>query len=72
MKKEITFEEGIARLEEIVGLLEQGEAPLDQSMKLFEEGIKLSSVCETKLKKAEQAIQELTGTGKTEKTAADE
>ena len=38
---ERTFESQMARLEEIVRLLERGEAPLNESMKLFEEGTKL-------------------------------
>ena len=40
---EKTFESQMARLEEIVRLLERGEAPLAESMKLFEEGTKLSA-----------------------------
>ena len=40
---ERTFESQMARLEEIVRLLERGEAPLNESMKLFEEGTKLSA-----------------------------
>ena len=37
-KKKLTFEQSMARLEEIVGLLERGDAPLEQAMALFEEG----------------------------------
>ena len=40
---ERTFESQMARLEEIVRMLERGEAPLNESMKLFEEGTKLSA-----------------------------
>ena len=39
------FEEALARLETIVTELERGELPLDQSLKIFEEGIKLSKTC---------------------------
>ena len=51
-----TFEENIARLEEIVRLLERGEAPLAESMKLFEEGTKLSAALGKLLDKAEQKV----------------
>ena len=40
-EKEMTFESAIARLEEIVRLLESGSAPLDESLALFEEGVGL-------------------------------
>ena len=51
---ERTFESQMARLEEIVRLLERGEAPLNESMKLFEEGTKLSASLGKLLDKAEQ------------------
>ena len=51
-----TFEENIARLEEIVRLLARGEAPLAESMKLFEEGTKLSAALGKLLDKAEQKV----------------
>lgn len=38
MNKKMTFEEAAARLEEIVGQMESGETPLEESLKLFEEG----------------------------------
>jgi exodeoxyribonuclease VII small subunit len=60
MDKEITYEEAIKRLEEIVNILEKNEVSLDESMKLFEEGTKLTSLCSKKLKEAEQKITELT------------
>jgi exodeoxyribonuclease VII small subunit len=60
MKKEVSFEEGIARLQEIVSLLENGDASLDESLKLFEEGVKISDICSNKLKKAEQAVINIT------------
>ena len=54
--KKPSFEEALGRLEEIVGLLEQGECGLDQSLKLFEEGAKLAGQCEEMLDKAEQKV----------------
>ena len=53
---ERTFESQMARLEEIVRLLERGEAPLNESMKLFEEGTKLSASLGKLLDKAEQTV----------------
>ena len=43
--KKLKFEEAMQRLQEIVGKLESGEVSLEESMKLFEEGAKLSSQC---------------------------
>ena len=42
-KKELSFEDNISRLEEIVSLLERGDAQLKDSLALFEEGTKLSA-----------------------------
>ncbi|MCI9642944.1 MAG: exodeoxyribonuclease VII small subunit [Eubacterium sp.] len=56
MAKEITYEEAVKRLEEIVTLLEKNEATLDESMKLFEEGTKLAAICNKKLNDAKQKI----------------
>ena len=53
---EKTFESQMARLEEIVRLLERGEAPLAESMKLFEEGTKLSAALGKLLDKVEQKV----------------
>ena len=47
----------MARLEEIVTLLERGDAPLDQAMSLFEEGAKLLRECTAKLDTAEQQVR---------------
>ena len=56
-----TFEDNIARLEEIVTALEKGDAKLADSLKLFEEGTKLAAFCNTKLTEAEQKIIKLAG-----------
>lgn len=57
--KKLKFEEAMRRLQEIVGKLESGEASLEESMKLFEEGAKLSSQCYQLLDKAEQQVTQL-------------
>ena len=55
-KKKMNFEASMARLEEIVTLLERGDAPLDQAMSLFEEGAKLAGSCGELLDRAEQKV----------------
>ena len=64
--KELTFETAMARLEQIVKTLESGECSLDDSMKLFEEGTKLTAFCSKSLKAAEQKIVKLTADGSEE------
>jgi exodeoxyribonuclease VII small subunit len=51
------FEAALARLEEIVKELETGDLPLEQSLKLFEEGIKLSRLCNKRLEDAERRVE---------------
>jgi exodeoxyribonuclease VII small subunit len=51
------FEAALARLEEIVKELESGDLPLEQSLKLFEEGIKLSRICNKRLEDAERRVE---------------
>ncbi len=53
MDKELKFETAIKRLEEIVSTLENGQASLDESLDLFQEGIALVKQCESKLKDVE-------------------
>lgn len=60
MATEWTFEKAMARLEQIVAALESGKASLDDSLKLFEEGTKLTAYCSRLLKEAEQKIMKLT------------
>ncbi len=52
----LKFEEALARLETIVSELEKGDLPLDDSLKIFEEGIKLSKNCLKMLDDAEKKI----------------
>ena len=59
-EKEKTFEESMARLEEIVQILEQNEKPLDETISLFEEGLKLVRTCDARLKSFETRIEEIT------------
>ncbi len=53
----LKFEDALARLETIVAELEKGDLPLDDSLKIFEEGIKLSKTCLKMLDDAERKVQ---------------
>ncbi|MBS7316536.1 MAG: exodeoxyribonuclease VII small subunit [Clostridiaceae bacterium] len=55
-EKKMTFEQALARLEEIVALLEKGDAPLDQSLELYEEGAALVRRCNSALEQAERRV----------------
>lgn len=57
MSKPIQFEQSIAELETIVGQLEKGELPLEESLKQFEKGITLAQKCQKILSEAEQKIE---------------
>ncbi len=52
----LTYEQAIKRLEEIVGLLQEGSLSLDKSLELYEEGANLSKLCHNMLKNAKQKI----------------
>lgn len=58
-EKKKTFEESMSRLETIVNDLEQNEKPLDETIALFEEGLKLVKNCDDQLKKFEKQIDEI-------------
>ncbi len=61
MKKntKATFEQRLERLEEIVALLDRGDAPLEELLALYEEGIVLSKECSDFLRQAEQKVTTL-------------
>jgi exodeoxyribonuclease VII small subunit len=52
-----TFEEALRELEEIVNRLEQGDLPLEEALQFFEEGVKLSRYCHTKLDEAQKRVE---------------
>lgn len=56
---ELTYEQAISRLEEIVSTLEKGELGLDESLALFEEGTKMAGLCNKALDAAELKISNL-------------
>lgn len=55
--KEMDFEQALKRLEVVVELLEKGEASLEESIRLFDEGMKLVHSCSQKLEWAEQQVE---------------
>ena len=58
-KNEISFEESLKRLENLVNKMESGDATLEQSLVWFEEGMDLIKLCQVQLNNAEQKVQEL-------------
>ena len=62
MAKKFVFEEGMKRIEEIVRLLENGDASLDDSLKLFTEATDLIRRCGQALDSAEQTLRQLHAT----------
>lgn len=56
---QMSFEEAMAELERVVGQLERGDVPLDQSIALYERGAQLKARCEEKLKAAEEKVEQI-------------
>ncbi len=55
-RSKLTFEEAMIQLEEIVEKLEQGDVPLEESIDLYQQGMKLSKLCHTKLQNVEKKM----------------
>lgn len=66
-----TFEDSMNELETIVTQLETGDITLDDSLKLFEDGIKLAKTCQNKLEEAEKKVKILTKTSNGEMSLED-
>ncbi len=62
-KKNLNFEDSLAKLEGIVDALEDNDVSLEESVKKFEEGIKLVKDCQKQLKEAELKVNKLIGDG---------
>ncbi len=62
-EKQDTFEKSLKQLEDVVARLEQGDLPLDEAMKLFQEGMRLSRLCSQRLATVEQEIKRLVAEG---------
>lgn len=56
---EMSFEDALQELEGIVGQLERGDAPLEDSIKIYERGAKLKAHCESKLKDAQMKVEKI-------------
>ncbi len=56
---ETTFEDALKRLEQAVAGLEEGNLPLSEALRLFEEGLKASNLCRTRLEEAKQKVEVL-------------
>lgn len=66
-EKELSFEKAMSQLEEIVDRLEEGDAPLEEAIAIYKEGMELSKLCHDKLKNVEkQLAQIITEDGRTE------
>lgn len=65
-EKNINLEQSLKNLESLVTELETGELPLEEAMKKFENGIKLTRACQTALKEAEQKVEILLNDNKTD------
>ena len=57
---ELTFEQAMAELEQVLGQLERGDVALEESIALYERGAALKARCETKLKEAEEKVAAIT------------
>ena len=60
-RSDLSFEEAVKRLSEIVQKLEKGDLPLEESLLLFEEGVGLSRASQEKLDSAQKRVEELLG-----------
>ena len=60
---EMSFEDAMRELEKVVGDLERGDVPLEQSIALYERGAQLKHRCQTKLKEAEEKVALITQDG---------
>ncbi|MAM63289.1 exodeoxyribonuclease VII small subunit [Maritimibacter sp. UBA3975] len=58
--KDMSFEQAMRELEQVVSQLERGDVALEESIKLYERGAALKAQCETKLKAAEEKVAQIT------------
>lgn len=56
----MSFEEALAELEHVVNLLERGDVPLEESIRLYERGHALKKHCEARLREAEEKVELIT------------
>lgn len=70
--KNMTYEQAILRLEEIIHQLENNEIPLENSIALFQEGIELSKYCDQKLKNIQEKVAQIYENGQLKDFEAEE
>ncbi|PYZ98573.1 exodeoxyribonuclease VII small subunit [Alteribacter lacisalsi] len=58
-KDQVTFEEAMEQLEDVVGKLEEGDVPLEEAIQMFQQGMDLSKYCHEKLKKVESQMDQI-------------
>ena len=68
-KKALDFEQALVELERVVSAMEVGNMPLEESLKAFEQGVKLTRECQQALQEAEQKVERLLETHKGIETA---
>lgn len=72
-KKQVTFEEAMNELEDIVTKLEEGDVPLEEALSYYQQGVKLSKICHDKLQHAEKQMATImTEDGETPLTISEE
>ena len=71
-EENLTFEQAIEELETIINRLEEGDVPLDETIKLYEKGSELKDFCEEKLRSAEVKIQKINQKTKTKETTIED
>lgn len=59
MEKKLTYEQAMARLDEIISILENNKATLDESISLYQEGVELAAYCDAKLKNIEDKVTKI-------------
>jgi len=73
LEKELSFEEAMNKLEQIVDRLEEGDVPLEEAILFYKEGMELSKLCHDKLKNVEEQLtQIITEDGRTENFSVEE
>lgn len=63
MEKEISFEDALKELQQQIGLLEKGNLPLDDALKIYSKAMEISGICNRKLEMAQAEVKKISDTG---------
>lgn len=63
MEKEISFEEALKELQQQISLLEKGNLPLEDALKIYSRAMEISSICNKKLEMAQAEVKKISDTG---------